>query len=106
MKDAREKDKSITKDDVEEFFRKNVEVKKKPRGYNSFVAPHNSHTYQIDFFYFGKKDFEQKQEFKGGLVAIDLLSKYAVVIPIKSKKPIPVITATMEALQKWARNLK
>ena len=28
LKDAREKDKSITKDDVEEFFRKNVEIKK------------------------------------------------------------------------------
>ena len=29
LKDARAKDKSITKDDVEEFFRKNVEIKKK-----------------------------------------------------------------------------
>ena len=57
LKDAREKDKSITKEDVEEFLRKNVEVKKKPRGYNSFVAPHNSHTYQIDLFFIGKKDF-------------------------------------------------
>ena len=31
LKDAREKDKSITKDDVEEFFRKNVEIKKAER---------------------------------------------------------------------------
>ena len=106
LKDAREKDKSITKEDVEEFFRKNVEVKKKPRGYNSFVAPHNSHTYQIDLFFIGKNDFEKKQDFKGGLVAIDVLSKYAVVIPIKSKKPIPVITATMEALQKMGKKPK
>ena len=36
LKDAREKDKIITKEDVEEFFKKNVEVKRKPRGYNSF----------------------------------------------------------------------
>ena len=28
LKDARQKDKSITKNDVDEFFRKNVEVKK------------------------------------------------------------------------------
>ena len=40
LKDAREKDKSITKEDFEEFLRKNVEEKRKPRGENSFVAPH------------------------------------------------------------------
>ena len=39
LKDAREKDKSITKEDFEEFLRKNEE-KRKPRGENSFVAPH------------------------------------------------------------------
>ena len=35
LTDARKKDKSITKNDVDEFFRKNVEVKKLPRGQNS-----------------------------------------------------------------------
>ena len=39
LKDARQKDKSITMDDVNEFFRKNVEMKRKPGGTNSFVAP-------------------------------------------------------------------
>ena len=37
LKDAREKDKTITMQDVDEFFRKNVEEKRKPRGYNSFI---------------------------------------------------------------------
>ena len=50
LKDAREKDKTITLKDVEQFFRKNVEVKAKPRGYNSFIAPYNHYTYQIDLF--------------------------------------------------------
>ena len=40
LKDAREKDKSITKKDVEEFFKTNVEEKRKMRGENSFIAPH------------------------------------------------------------------
>jgi hypothetical protein len=53
LKDAREKDSSIEMSDVEEFFRKNVEVKAKPRGYNSFVAPNNSHTYKVDLFFMG-----------------------------------------------------
>ena len=38
LKDAREKDATITKEDVEELFRKNVEEKRKPRGENSFVV--------------------------------------------------------------------
>ena len=38
LQDAKKKDASITKEDVEEFFRKNVEEKRKPRGENSFVA--------------------------------------------------------------------
>ena len=50
LKDARETDKSIKMSDVEDFFRKNVEIKKKPRGFNSFIAPHNNHTFQIDYF--------------------------------------------------------
>ena len=54
LKDAKKKDKTITIKDVEEFFRKNVEVKKKPRGYNSFVAPHNNYSYQLDLFLFLK----------------------------------------------------
>ena len=33
----------------------------------------------------GKIDFENKQKFRAGLVLIDVLSKYAVVVPIKSK---------------------
>ena len=32
LKDAREQDKTITMKDVEQFFRKNVEIKAKPRG--------------------------------------------------------------------------
>ena len=38
LKEAREKDKSITIDDVNEFFKKNVEAKRKPVGQNSFCS--------------------------------------------------------------------
>jgi len=100
LEDRRKKDKNITKEDVEQFFRKNVEVKKKPRGMNSFVAPYNNHTYQIDLFFISKDDLEAKQKFRAGLVAIDVLSKYAVVVPIKGKETTDVIAGTMEALQK------
>ena len=100
LADARKKDNTITMADVEDFFRKNVEIKKQPRGYNSFVAPHNNHTYQLDLFFISSEDIETTQKFRAGLVLIDVLSKYAVVIPIKSKTPPDIIAGTMEGLQK------
>ena len=106
LKDARVKDKSITMADVEEFFSKNVELKKKPRGYNSFVAPHNNHTYQLDLFFISKDDIENIQKFRAGLVMIGVLSKYAVVVPIKSKNPSDVIAGTMEGLHKMGKKPK
>ena len=81
-------------------LKQNVEVKRNPRGYNSFISPHNNHTYQIDIFFISKKDLKVKQRFRGGLVCIDVLSKYAVVVPIKSKDTYDVIEGTKEALKK------
>ena len=106
LADARKKDPTIKKEDVEEFFRKNVEMKKKPRGENSFVAPYNNHTYQLDIFFISKDDIEATQKFRAGLVVIDVLSKYAVVVPIKSKTPPDIIAGTMEGLRKMKNKPK
>ena len=89
--------------DVEEFFKKNVEVKRNPRGYNSFIPPHNNHTYQIDIFFISKKDLKVKQRFRGGLVCIDVLSKYAVVVPVKMKETGSVIKGTKVAIEKMGK---
>ena len=106
LKDAREQDKTITMKDVEQFFRKNVEIKAKPRGYNSFTAPHNNHTYQIDLFFVGYYDFDEEQKFRGGLVCIDVLSKYAVVVLFKPKNGEDVLEASKEALGKMGKKPK
>ena len=95
LKEARGKDKRITKEDVEELFRKNVEVKRKPRGENNFVAPHAHFKYQVGLFFISKNE-----EFRIGLVLIDIFSKYATVIPIKSKEPPDMLAGIMERLQK------
>ena len=47
--DARAKDKTITLDDVKEWFKKNVEQKKQLRGQNSFIAPYPFYEFQMDF---------------------------------------------------------
>ena len=106
LKDAKQKDRSITMADVEEFFSKNIDVRKKPRGYNSFVAPHVYHTYQVDILFISKKDLKTKQKFRGGLVAIDVLSKYAVVVPVNRKETTSVVAGTMEAIQKMGHKPK
>jgi hypothetical protein len=51
-------------------------------------------------------DFDEEQKIRGGLVAIDVLSKYAVVIPIKTKNGEDVLEATKEALRKMGLNPK
>ena len=50
LEEAREKDKTITMSDINEFFSKNVDQKRKPVGSNSFVAPHSAYEYQLDVF--------------------------------------------------------
>ena len=85
--------------DVEEFFKKNIEEKRKQRGVNSFVAPNAYHTFQVDLFFISKKDLEN-QKFRIGLVLIDVFSKYAVVVPIKSKDPPDYLAGLMEGLNK------
>ena len=99
LEDAKKKDKTITMQDVEEFFKNNIEEKRKPRGQNSFVAPYAYHTFQIDLFFISKKDLEN-QKFRVGLVLIDVFSKYAVVVPIKSKEPPDFLAGMMEGLNK------
>ena len=106
LEDSKKKDSSITMDDVRQFFRNNVEIKAKQRWYNSFTAPKNNHTYQIDLFFIGYYDFDEEQKFRGGLVCIDVLSKYAVVVPIKTKNGEDVLEATKEALGKMGKKPK
>ena len=82
LKDARQKDKSITMADVNEFFNKNVDEKRTPRGENSFVAPRAYYQYQADLFFI--KDLE-KQKTTVGFLMIDIFSTYMVVLPLPSK---------------------
>ena len=82
-KEARLKDPTITMDYVKGWFSGNVMVTKQPGGKNSFVAPHAFYEFQIDLFWLADL---KKQKFKVGCLCIDIFSKYAAVVPIKSKK--------------------
>ena len=99
LKDAKKKDASINMDDINKFFRENVEQKRKPRGQNSFIPSHSFFEFQLDLFFISNNDLEN-QKFRVGLVLIDIFSKYATVIPINSKQPADVLAGLMEGIQK------
>ena len=46
--DARKVDKSITMNDIRDFFKSKVEKKTQLKGQNSFIAPHAYYEYQLD----------------------------------------------------------
>ena len=44
------------------------------------------------------------KKYRGGIVMIDVLSKYAVVVPIGGRTPFDIIEATKEALKKICKS--
>ena len=57
-------------------------------------------------FFIGKEDFKDKQKARNGLVLIDIFSKYAVVLPIPSKKSPEVLAGMLEGIQKMGEKPK
>ena len=53
-KDAKEKDNTITLDNVKNWFYRNVENKRKPTGYNSYITDEAYFEYQVDLAFFKK----------------------------------------------------
>ena len=103
LKEPGEKDKSITIDDVNEFFKKNVEAKRKPVGQNSFVAPHSAYEYQMDLFFIN--DLED-QKFKVGMIMIDVFDKFMHVVAIKGKKEEDLASGMIECVHKMGKKPK
>ena len=103
LAEARKKDKTITVEDVNKYFQKSVETKAKPRGQNSFIAPHHAYEYQFDLFFMN--DLEE-QKFRVGALCIDIFSRYMVVVPIKSKNEGDVASALIECINKMGKKPK
>ena len=83
--------------DIDDFFKKSIRRKKQLKGYNSFVAPEANYEYQIDLMFLcglGNK------KFKVGMACIDIFSKYAVVVAIKSKQEGDVAAGILECLNR------
>ena len=98
--DAKKKDSSIRMTDVKNFFNEYVQRKKQLRGYNSFIAPRAGYEYQADLFFINDLP---KQDYKVGMIMIDVFSKYMTVIPIKTKSEGDVASAIIEGFVKMGK---
>ena len=100
LADAKKKEPTIKMSDVETFFKRNVEIKRKQTKWNSFIAPKNKHTYQIDLTFFRREDFEKEQKYYIALTCIDVLSKFAVAIPLENKDAQTIVDKMPEVIRR------
>jgi len=102
-KEAVKKDASIRLQDVKAYLSKrdDIQVKYKPKSYNSFVSPGANFEYEIDIM-----DIEAKNstsDTRYGLVAIDNFTKVAEVIPIKNRTPESIIAGLKKIIAEMGK---
>ena len=81
--DAFKQDKTITLNTVEQWFKSTLEPTKQVKCSNSFVAPYPYYEYQLDLMFF---TYLKIQKLEQGMLCIDIFTRSAVVVPIKSNK--------------------
>ena len=90
FEEAKKKDPSITYEDIKDWFNKNFIRKTNLRGYNSFIASEPYEEFQMDLFFINDLD---NQDYKIGLLMVDIFSKYMTVVPVKTKQPDDILQA-------------
>ena len=88
-------------EDVKQFCAKHT-AEENRKGQNRFLRHIIFYEFQLDFF-IPKNDLENQHEFRIGLVLTHIFSKYATLIPTKSKQPPDVLAGSMEGLQKMGK---
>ena len=96
LKDARFFHKDITYEDVKKWKDSNVERKRKLSGMNSFIAHEAFEEFQIDLLFFA----DLKEKYNGGLLLVDIFSKYTTVIPLHGKTTDEILDALIEGIRK------
>ena len=97
-KEARLIDKTISLDNVKNWFKKNIEQKKKPHGQNSFVAHHAYQEFQLDLFFIMDMP---NQTYKVGVMLVDVFSREMHVVPLNSKKEKDLLEGLKKCMAKF-----
>ena len=95
LKDAVKYDKNITYDDVKKWKDTNIENKRQLKGSNSFIASKAYQEFQIDIMFFS----DLKESYNGGLLLVDIFSKYTQVVPIHGKTTEEILDALIEGIK-------
>ena len=92
-KDAVRKDSRIRLQNVKDYLvkRDDIQVESKPRGSNSFASPGVKFEFEIDIMDMLARD---GVGIRYGMVAIDILTKIAEVIPIENRQPTELTAAS------------
>ena len=96
LEDAKKYNASITLQDIKDWKSKNIERKTNLKGFNSFIAEKPFQEFQIDLFFLP----DLKEDAIGGLLFIDIFTKYVVVIPLYSKLPNEIFDALNNGFSK------
>ena len=89
-KDVKKKYPEIKYNEVKSWYHKNVGYNFIKRGFNSFVANQPLEQIQVDLFFINNKPDD---EYKIAIAAIDIFTKYGVVIGLSDKKPEQFVEA-------------
>ena len=97
LKDARKLDSTITLQDIIKWKESNIERTTQLKGYNSYIANAPYEQYQIDLFFMNELP---DQNYKLGLLMVDVFTKYTEVIPLKDKTEGSLLSGLMEGFNK------
>ena len=97
VKDVKRYHPEISKTDVEKWYKANVERNVVQRsGYSSYIAKRPLEEIQIDLF---NMKVKEDDEYKIAIGAIDIFTKYAVVIAVPNKQPETFLKALKQIFQ-------
>jgi len=102
-KEVVKKDNSIRLQDVKDYLRKrdDIQVKSKPKTYNSFVSPGANFEYEIDIMDIEAKGATSNTRY--GLVAVDNFTKIAEVVAIKNRTPESMIEGIKKIIESMGK---
>ena len=103
LEEAREKDKTITMSDINEFFRRML-IKNESPSVQTALSPPIQHT-SIRWIYFFINDLKD-QKFRVGMLMIDIFDKFMHVVAIKGKKEEDLASGMIECLHKMGKKPK
>ena len=97
MKDARKIDPTITLQDIVKWKNNNTERKTQLKGYNSFIPKEAYDEYQVALFFMNDLP---DQDYKVGLLMVDVFTKHTEVIPLEDKSEGSILSGLMEGFNK------